>query len=499
MKLVAAKCPSCGADIEVDKDSDSTKCEYCKSKILVDDAIAKVKVEVSVKNMPKYEDYVKMGDKYYSEFLFREARTEYKKALEFDPNNIELLFCEKACRACSASFEKMKEDLVREAFDGVREKVKDKKEISRYAHEAIKLTAFIINKTTDHYRNNNLTHEEVIEVHYRIMSCADNIEYFGNFINEEDKEYKLDYFDYYISSMHLLTQDMKYRVNGTRKKSTYVISYDKKKKYVENLKAKQVEREKLLAENKELESKSTLSLPKTNYFASQQMAVYFIGLFIFNIGAGVAYFKFSKYYALGLVVANFFILLRALKLATNNPKALKKNSIISTIFLIISVFIAISIFTTKKYINNWGSALMYINIGKEEAGLKLMRTGENITGKYYVSCNLKSECTIQLSTYKFKYANDELCYLENDECTTVLKVTEKPANIPIVKKSDVCPETNNKMECNSKNYYVCSNGTEHKENACDFASEDKTLNVIQLVGSLIVGYAIAWIINKSKF
>ena len=47
MKLVAAKCPNCGASIDVDKDSESTKCDFCKSKIIVEDAIAKYKIELS--------------------------------------------------------------------------------------------------------------------------------------------------------------------------------------------------------------------------------------------------------------------------------------------------------------------------------------------------------------------------------------------------------------------------------------------------------------------
>ena len=31
MKIVAAKCPNCGANIEVDSNSNTTKCEYCNS------------------------------------------------------------------------------------------------------------------------------------------------------------------------------------------------------------------------------------------------------------------------------------------------------------------------------------------------------------------------------------------------------------------------------------------------------------------------------------
>ena len=72
MKLVKAKCPSCGAAIEVDKNSDTTKCDYCGSKIVVDDAIAKFKLEVSgeveIKNLPKIEGYLKNGEREYKNY-----------------------------------------------------------------------------------------------------------------------------------------------------------------------------------------------------------------------------------------------------------------------------------------------------------------------------------------------------------------------------------------------------------------------------------------------
>jgi len=49
IKLVPAKCPSCGADIEVNKKLENTICQYCGTTVLVDDAIAKLKVELSGK------------------------------------------------------------------------------------------------------------------------------------------------------------------------------------------------------------------------------------------------------------------------------------------------------------------------------------------------------------------------------------------------------------------------------------------------------------------
>lgn len=49
MKLTAAKCPSCGASIEVNKNLEKTICQYCGTTVLVEDAIAKLKIELSGK------------------------------------------------------------------------------------------------------------------------------------------------------------------------------------------------------------------------------------------------------------------------------------------------------------------------------------------------------------------------------------------------------------------------------------------------------------------
>lgn len=49
MKLTAAKCPSCGASIEVNKNLEKTICQYCGTTVLVEDAIEKLKIELSGK------------------------------------------------------------------------------------------------------------------------------------------------------------------------------------------------------------------------------------------------------------------------------------------------------------------------------------------------------------------------------------------------------------------------------------------------------------------
>lgn len=91
MRLTRAKCPNCGADIRVNKEEEKTVCKYCKSEILVEDAIAKLKVvvegEVELKGVPKLESYLKLGDRAYKDGKFDEAYINYSKALELDTDN----------------------------------------------------------------------------------------------------------------------------------------------------------------------------------------------------------------------------------------------------------------------------------------------------------------------------------------------------------------------------------------------------------------------------
>lgn len=49
MKLTSAKCPSCGANIEVNEKLEKTICQYCGTTVLIEEAIEKYKIEISGK------------------------------------------------------------------------------------------------------------------------------------------------------------------------------------------------------------------------------------------------------------------------------------------------------------------------------------------------------------------------------------------------------------------------------------------------------------------
>ena len=79
VKLQAAKCPQCGADIEVNVNLEKTICQYCGSTILIEDAVQKIKIEhsgtVKVDGIKNRDDYLKQAKKHMKV-------EEYEKAIE---------------------------------------------------------------------------------------------------------------------------------------------------------------------------------------------------------------------------------------------------------------------------------------------------------------------------------------------------------------------------------------------------------------------------------
>lgn len=62
IKLTAANCPNCGADIEVNPEMTTTVCKYCGSTILVDGAIKGFKRKIIIKD-ETYDKGIKVSQK----------------------------------------------------------------------------------------------------------------------------------------------------------------------------------------------------------------------------------------------------------------------------------------------------------------------------------------------------------------------------------------------------------------------------------------------------
>lgn len=125
MKLIPARCPSCGADIEVNKENETTKCKYCDTRIIIDDAIAKYKVELSgkvtVENLPTVINLIKLGTRHLDKNEYEPAQEKFAKALELDADNSELIVKDALARVAQ-------KEIVEASLNRLLSSIKDAKE-----------------------------------------------------------------------------------------------------------------------------------------------------------------------------------------------------------------------------------------------------------------------------------------------------------------------------------------------------------------------------------
>ncbi|MBR6073517.1 MAG: hypothetical protein IKP76_04280 [Bacilli bacterium] len=101
MKLVSAKCPNCGANLKVNSDDESVKCEFCEQTIIINDAIAcyklKVSGTVSVNGISSNADLIESGNELISIGEFLKAKKCFKEFSEKCPKDYQgwlgLLIC----------------------------------------------------------------------------------------------------------------------------------------------------------------------------------------------------------------------------------------------------------------------------------------------------------------------------------------------------------------------------------------------------------------------
>ena len=97
VKLQAAKCPSCGADIQVNEKLENTICQYCGSTVLVQDAIEKYKVEISgnvkVEGIKGRDDKLNQAKKHHKYDEFDKAKKLILDIIKDDNFDVEA-YCE---------------------------------------------------------------------------------------------------------------------------------------------------------------------------------------------------------------------------------------------------------------------------------------------------------------------------------------------------------------------------------------------------------------------
>lgn len=101
VKLVSAKCPSCGASLKISKEYDRTKCDYCHQTIIVDDAIAcyklKISGTISVEGIASNSELIDAANELLDMQEYLKAKRKFLEFSEKCPDNYQgwlgLLIC----------------------------------------------------------------------------------------------------------------------------------------------------------------------------------------------------------------------------------------------------------------------------------------------------------------------------------------------------------------------------------------------------------------------
>lgn len=181
VKLVAAKCPNCGSNIEVNQNDNKSKCEYCRATILVDDAIERLRVELSgeveVKNLPKLKNLLKIADRAFEDEDYSKALENYKQALAIDSDDWRATYREGICAANTSTLGNFDLDKVvlssKNALKILINNKTDKKELAIYkvemAHDLVSLCLDFYNFAFNHYEEYSNLEDSANEMWDRLL------------------------------------------------------------------------------------------------------------------------------------------------------------------------------------------------------------------------------------------------------------------------------------------------------------------------------------------
>lgn len=85
MTLIVLKCPSCGADIELDESREFAFCSFCGTKVMQDKKIVELKGKIKIDGISTYDKLLERAFILIEDQEYAEAEKYLKKVLEFEP------------------------------------------------------------------------------------------------------------------------------------------------------------------------------------------------------------------------------------------------------------------------------------------------------------------------------------------------------------------------------------------------------------------------------
>ena len=420
MKLVAAKCPSCGANIEVDRSLKFTKCSYCGTEIVVEEAVENL-LKVELKDTPTLENYLKLGNRYFENNEYEEAYKIYCKAEEIDPDNPIVVLRRGLSRAMMADYNHLDISSTIKAMKTSYELMKKmnmSKEDINISITETGTTLFVIYQfIVDVYQNNKFNKEQSKGYVERLEACLKGYQYLDTIV-ENDQELN----NRIINSMIMIIDTILGNSNNSKYQlsSSYITELNNQKKNYINRRTKVLVNPSFSNNNKVvgIESKTSIIWDILCYVMIFFLLIMFLGS-IFN---GESFLIILLWL---LTIISFIPQLKR-SLIKKFGYSMSKVIIIIRIILVIVSFITIASGPVEFENTFKGEDGTQITI--KEGKISIIKDNTKITGTYnwetkdndyYI--HVQGKNVNENLEYRYRKNEDggSLCLLENNQCTTI--------------------------------------------------------------------------------
>ena len=420
MKLIPAKCPSCGASIDVDRSLKFTKCQYCGTEIVVEEAIENL-LKVELKVSPTLENYLKLGNRYFENLEYEEAYKIYCKAEEIDPDNPIVVLRRGLCRTMIVDYNHFD---VASAINGMKtsyelmKKMKmSKEEITLSIAETGTVLFAVYQYVVDVYQRNKFNKEQTKGYIERLEALLKGYEYLNTIVdnNQELKDRILNSMIMIIDTILGNSNNSKYQLS-----SSYINDLNNQKNNYMNRRTKEMvqpsfsKKEKVVG----IQNKTSIIWDILCYFMIFILSIMLLGS-IFN-GENILNIL------LWLLAIISFIPQLKRSLIKKYGYNMNKIVIITRVILIILLFIILA--SGPVEFENTFKGEDGTQITLKEGKVSIITGDTEIQGTYHWETkdndyyiHVKGKNVDEDMEYRYRSNEDggSLCLLENNQCTTI--------------------------------------------------------------------------------
>ena len=419
MKLVAAKCPSCGANIKVDRSLKLTRCEYCNTEITVEEAVENL-LKVELKDSPTLDNYLKLGNRYFDNSEHEEAYKMYSKAEEIDPDNPFIVLRKGLCKSLISDYNNFDVSsavkAMRTSYDLMKKMKMDKEAINLGINETGTTIFLNYQYLVEIYKKNSFNKEQSKDYVERLESCLKGYQYLDSIVEND-----IDLSDRILNSMIIIidtilgnSTDSKYQLS-----SSYIKELNNQKKEYINRRTKVMVEPSFIKKDKVVgvQNKTSIIWDILCYVMIFFLSIMFLGSIFTGEGFLIILLWLLSIISFIPGLKRFFIK--------------KFGNVMNTIVIILRIILVLGALIMlasgpvefeKTYKGEDGTKITIkggkISISSNDTNFNGTYNWESKNNDYYIHVQGNGNQDLE---YRYRSSEDggNLCLLENNKCSTI--------------------------------------------------------------------------------